>query len=165
MVKKAIILKIVGVLLIVMLITPRTIIYQCTIDRKAKSWIKYFKDENVEGLFSVFCSDIKDNYADETREEIRKVFEFIDGDIESYEYKGESGSQYAKDNYKTTLYSCYLEFRCKTENEKKYTITILYNYIWKEKPEYEGIERIWIVNYEGDSAYTGERMEIGKKLK
>lgn len=165
MVKKSVIFKIVGVLLIVMLITPRTFIYQCSIDRKAKLWINYFKDENVEGLFNVFCSNIKDNYADETKEEIRKVFGFIDGNIESYEYKGEIGSKYAKDNYKTTLYSCYLEFRCKTENEKKYTIRILYNYIWKDKPEYEGIEKIWIINYEGDEEYVGEKMEIGKRLK
>lgn len=74
-------------MLIVMLITPCPFLYNCNIDRKAISWIDYFKDKDIEGLLSVFCSAIKENYADETKEEIRKAFEFIDGDIKSFKIK------------------------------------------------------------------------------
>ncbi|MDE6253167.1 MAG: DUF5104 domain-containing protein [Lachnospiraceae bacterium] len=144
------------------LLTSCTMKYHSDIKKETKTWIKYFKEEDAEGLLEVFCSDIKDNYSDETLEEIEAAFEFIDGDIVSYEFESESGSRQTKDNFKTKLYYCYPVYFIKTNMGKKYTIKFCYNYIWKEKPEYEGIESIRLINYEGDNEFYGDEMFVGK---
>lgn len=67
MIKKFAISSIMSVLFVTIM-TSCTFVYHQDIDRKAKTWIEYFEDEDVEGLFSIFCSDIKDNYTDKTKE-------------------------------------------------------------------------------------------------
>lgn len=151
-----------NILLICVFTTSCTMKYRNDIDKKAKTWIKYFKEEDADGLFKLFCADIKNNYSDETLEEIQKAYEFIDGDILSYEYKGSDSGGQEKDNFKTELYYCYPEYRIETKKGKKYTIMFRYNYIWKEKPECEGIVRIRIINYEGDSEFSGDEVIVGE---
>lgn len=160
MIKKFAISSIMSVLFVTIM-TSCTFVYHQDIDRKAKTWIEYFEDEDVEGLFSIFCSDIKDNYADETKEEIQKAFDFIDGDITSYKYEGEGGGGQTKDNYKTILYFCYPEYLIETSNRKKYNLIFSYKYIWKDRPECEGVGSIRIINYEGDSIYSGDEVNVG----
>ncbi len=158
MVKKTLIIII---QLMCVFITSCTIEYHYDIDKKAKTWIQYFKNEDVDGLFKLFCSDIKDNYSDKTLDEIRMAFEFIDGDIVEYKYKGEGGGGQTKDNYKTILYYCYPEYLIETSTGKKYNIIFSYKYIWKAKPECEGIGSIRVINYEGDRVYSGKEVNIG----
>ncbi|MDE6253166.1 MAG: DUF5104 domain-containing protein [Lachnospiraceae bacterium] len=159
MVKKFLIISL---LLVCVLLTSCTMKYHSDIKKETKTWINYFKEEDAEGLLELFCSDIKNNYYDETLEEIEAAFEFIDGDIVSYKYKGEGSSGQTKDDFKTKLYYCYPEYQIETSTGKKYTIMFRYNYIWKEKPEYEGIARIWIVNYQGDDEFDGDEVVVGR---
>ena len=158
MVKK---ILIISLLLVCVLLTSCTMKYHSDIKKESKTWIKYFKEEDVEGLLEVFCSDIKDNYSDETLEEIETAFEFIDGDIVSYELKSEYSLAQTKDNFKTKYYSCDSVYFIETSTGKKYTIRFFYNYIWVEKPEREGVECIQIINYEGDSKFDGEEVNVG----
>lgn len=159
MVKKSLI---VSVLLICVFITSCTMKYHSDIKNESKTWIKYFKEEDAEGLLELFCDNIKDNYADDTLEEIADAYDFIEGDIVSYDFESESGSRQSKDNFKTKLYYCYPVYYIKTNTGKKYTIKFCYNYIWKEKPECEGVESIRIINYKGDNEFQGEEMFVGK---
>ena len=135
--------------------------YNVFIDIKVKSWIKCFEKEDADELFKSFCDDIKDNHSDETLEEIKTAFEFIDGDIVSYKYEGQGSGGAAKDNFVIILYYCYPQFRIETSTGKKYVIDFCYNYIWKKKPEREGIESIRITNYEGESLYSGDSVKVG----
>lgn len=123
--------------------------------------MKYFEEEDADRLLKWFSDDIKNNRSDETLEEIEAAFEFIEGDIISCKYGGDSSGGKTKDNFITIRYYCYPIFYIETSAGKKYTIEFWYNYIWKEKPEREGIGIIRIINYEGDSKFSGDEVDVG----
>lgn len=128
----------------------------------AKKWSKYLEKKDVDGLYKIFCDDIKNNYADKTKEEIRQAFEFIDGNIISCKYRGIWGEGQAKDDYKTNLYFCYPEYLIETSEHKTYWLQFSYTYICDQHKEYEGVHIIRIINYKGDNYYEGEEVSIGK---
>ncbi|MDE6232666.1 MAG: DUF5104 domain-containing protein, partial [Lachnospiraceae bacterium] len=150
-----------GLLLVCVLLTSCTMKYRSDIKKESKTWIKYFKEEDAEGLIELFCSDIKDNYYDETLEEIETAFEFIDGDIVSYEFESEYSLAQTKDNFKTIFYCCDPVYFVETNKGEKYMIRFCYHYIWKEKPEREGVGSIRVL-YEGDSKFNDDEVLVGK---
>ncbi|MDE7233812.1 MAG: DUF5104 domain-containing protein, partial [Ruminiclostridium sp.] len=80
--------------------------------------------------------------------EIEKHIGFIDADIASYSYTQGGGSK-GTSNFEFDYYHCYPTFKSsETITGKIYTIQFAYYYIWKEKPEYEGVSKI--------TAFTGE---------
>ena len=101
---------------------------------------------------------MKDNYQDSSLDEIRQLFEYIDGAITSYNYEGKGGGQEAKNNGIIYYYSCHPEFDFTTETGQEYTISFSYHYIWNEHPEYEGINRIQICK----DGNWGEKLIIGR---
>ena len=109
----------------------------------------YIIDENKTDLLRFFSSDIRDNREEETLKEMEKAFEFINGNIISYEYAGICGEEEHKDKGKIEFFLCYPEFRnVTTDTGYKYTIEFTYHYIYSKKPEREGICKILIFNQE-----------------
>mgnify|MGYP000831499298 CR=1 FL=1 len=49
-------------------------------------------------ILDFYNKDMKDNYQDSSLDEIRQLFEYIDGAITSYNYEGKGGGQEAKNN-------------------------------------------------------------------
>ena len=111
-----------------------------------------------EKLFDFYSKDMKENYQDSSLDEIRQLFEYIDGAITSYSYEGKGGGEEAKNDGIIYYYSCYPEFDFTTETGQEYTISFSYLYIWNEHPEYEGIDMIQICK-DGD---WGEKLAIGR---
>ncbi len=50
---------------------------------------------------------MKENYQDSSLDEIRQLFEYIDGAITSYSYEGKGGGEEAKNDGIIYYYSCY----------------------------------------------------------
>ncbi len=123
------------------------------IQNNAEQMMECIVDSNSEGLFDYFNKDMKDNYSDQTLQEIGTLFDYIDGKIVSYEYKGPGGGEENKHNGKVYYYDCYPKFEITTDTEKTYTIRFSYHYIWDEHPEYEGVNMIFILE---DNDYDTE---------
>ncbi len=133
---------------------------------EAKTWIKYFEDKDEKGLLKLFCSDIKINHREKTLEEINDAFKFIDGDIIKYDYRGEGSGGESVQGCRTEYFYYHPEYRVKTNTGKKYKIIFSCNYVCKDRPEIEGIEWIWIIEYDGNKEYSevyiGEEYEFDK---
>ena len=67
-------------------------------------------NKDSEKLFDFYNKDMKDNYQDSSLDEIRQLFEYIDGAITSYNYEGKGGGQEAKNDGIIYYYSCHPEF-------------------------------------------------------
>ena len=67
-------------------------------------------NKDSEKLFDFYNKDMKDNYKDSSLDEIRQLFEYIDGAITSYNYEGKGGGEEAKKDY-------YEELRLKEKKE------------------------------------------------
>ena len=115
-------------------------------------------NKDSEELFDFYNKDMKDNYKDSSLDEIRQLFEYIDGAITSYNYEGKGGGQEAKNDGIIYYYSCHPEFDFTTDTGQEYTISFSYHYIWNEHPEYEGINRIQVCK----DGNWGEKLIIGR---
>lgn len=98
----------------------------------------------------LFCKDIRENRREETLEEINSLYDFIDGDIETYEYISEGSIEQKKSDGEVYYYWCTPKYDMVLNNGKKYKVKITYYYIWNEKPEYEGICNIEITENQDD---------------
>ena len=115
-------------------------------------------NKDSEKLFDFYNKDMKENYQDSSLDEIRQLFEYIDGAITSYNYEGKGGGQEAKNDGIICYYSCHPEFDFTTDTGQTYTISFSYLYIWNEHPEYEGINMIQICK----DGNWGEKLIIGR---
>lgn len=124
--------------------------------KQAEQFMECIADRDAEKLFGYFPQDMKDNREELTMEEIQKAFDSIDGNIESYEYSGNGGSD-STEKGKIKYYYRNLEFRNVTTNTgKTYMINFSYQHIWSEYPEREGLCKIVIYqgdNYDYDNAF------------
>lgn len=127
-------------------------------DQTAEEIMEVIVDEDSKALFKFFASDIQDNRKEETLEEIQQAFDFIDGKIVSYDYHpipGRRSQNYGNIDYFDSL----PEFRnVTTDLGKIYIIECTYHYIWKKRPEREGL--CYIKIYEKDNREN--KVEIGK---
>ena len=126
------------------------------IGNTVEQMMEYIVNENKSDLLNYFCSDIQENREEETLEEMEKAFEFINGNIVSYDYAGTGGGQETIHEGKTVFYDCRPEFRnVTTDTGYKYTVRFDYQHIWDERPECEGITKITIINSDNrDSVIT-----------
>lgn len=115
-------------------------------------------NEDAEGLFDFYNDDMKDNYREKTLREIQQLFEYIDGSIVSYKYKGQGGGMESKKHGTIYHYNCYPAFDFTTDTGQAYIIKFSYEYIWDEHPEYEGISKIIIYK----DGYWGESRVFGR---
>jgi len=116
------------------------------IKKNATEMMQCAVDKDAERLFSFFNDDMKNNYSEHTLKEIQQLFDYIDGNIVSYEYKGTGGSEENKHDGHIYYYSCYPKFEFTTDTNHEYTIEFSYHYIWDKYPQYEGVNMIFIRN-------------------
>lgn len=81
-------------------------------------------NKDSEKLFDFYNKDMKENYQDSSLDEIRQLFEYIDGAITSYSYEGKGGGEEAKNNGIIYYYSCHPEFDFTNVNALYGCITI-----------------------------------------
>lgn len=109
--------------------------------------MEYIVNEDAESVFGFFVSDIRDNREELTMKEIQKAFDYIDGNIVSYDDIKIHGEEEHKSEGKIEFFQCYPEARnVTTDTGNSYTIEFTYGYIWTEKPEREGIWVIYIID-------------------
>lgn len=114
----------------------------------AEKWMECIKNKDAEALFENFSQNIKDNRSEKTMDEIHQLLNYIDGDILSYKYHS-GGMEEGKDKGHIYYYSFSPTFyEVKTDSDETYTIHFACHYIYDEKPEHEGLEKITI--YKGD---------------
>lgn len=128
----------------------RAFVYHSPIIREnAEQMFQCIIDRDAEGLLAFFSAEMQENESEKTLEEIEKLFEFIDGDIASYSYHL-GGGKGSINNLEYDYYLCHPTFQSvETTTGKIYTIRFTYNYIWKDKPEQEGLSRIRVFYEKG----------------
>lgn len=115
----------------------------------AEKWMECVKNKDADALLEHFSQKIRDNRSEKTMDEIHQLLDYIDGNIVSYSYN--SGSMMEKkEKGHIYYYVCTPTFeKVTTDNGKTYTISFACHYIYDEKPEHKGLERISI--YENDN--------------
>lgn len=131
------------------------------VKKNAEQMMQCIIDRDAEKLLTFFSKDMRENESEKTLEEIEALFEFIDGDIVSYSYFSGNASK-RSNNFEFDYYHCTPTFnRTETTTDKIYTIRFYYYYIWKEKPEYEGISKI--IAFRGEDWANSEKgVTVGK---
>lgn len=114
------------------------------IEKDATQMMECLVNNDSDGLFGFYSDYMKNNYRDESLEEIQELFDYIDGAIISYDYQGRGGGREDLEGHEIVYYSCYPEFDFTTNTGKTYTVNFSYQYICDETPEYEGVHRISI---------------------
>ncbi len=63
------------------------------IEEKATQIMECVVDEDADKLFTYFNSDMKSDNSKQSLKEIQQLFDYIDGNIVFYDYKGVGGSE------------------------------------------------------------------------
>lgn len=135
--------------------------HDAIIKENAEQMMQCIVDRDAERLLTYFSEDIRENESEETLEEIEKAFEFIDGDIVSYSYFSGGGSDSVSHGEITFDVHTPKFQRMETTTGKIYTIELAYFYIWKEKPECEGLCKITAYPEE-DGKNRDDGVTVGK---
>ncbi len=102
-------------------------------------------EKDNQKLMDLLCSDIQDNKKVIVSDQIDAAFDFINGKIVSYDYKGIYGEEEHKDKGIISLYRCSPQYRdVTTDTNHEYIVRFTYHYIWDGRPECEGISMIRI---------------------
>lgn len=135
------------------------------IESITKKMMQCVVDRDVDGIYEYYDDDIKKNNEEELKEQIRQLFDYIDGNIVSYEKYSEGGGAGSNNYGVTELHTCMPGYQeVITDTEKKYEIVFYYNYINKEHPEFLGLNsiRIFDLNVEHDYVEAGRNKFSGK---
>lgn len=113
-----------------------------------------FINEDVEGLKNLFCERV--NYGNYLDEEIPKAFEFIDGNIISYDDDISCTSSVAYDEGKVSerYYGPFVD-NITTDKNKVYTMNIGLFTVYEKDDRYVGVDVIVIRNSDGDKITVG----------
>lgn len=123
------------------------------IKNTVEQMMEYIVDKDAENVFNFFTLDIRNNRKDITMEEIQQAFDYIDGNITSYDAVEIGGEEEHKEEGKIEFFHCLPEVcNVTTDTGCKYTIRFTYGYIWTEKPEREGIWKIYIIDEENSDS-------------
>ena len=112
--------------------------------------IEYFVEENSDDLFSDFSEIIKEERDNLTKREIEYAFDFIEGDIISYDASSIGGTYKKKGMLKYYFDTWFYYTNVQTNANKTYSIYVNYVYLDKYNKDYEGIVKITICDNEND---------------
>ena len=116
------------------------------------NYIELFVQKNAYELFNCFCSDIQENRKEDTTREMRQAFDFIDGNIVDYEFNDFGSEEEHRSDGKIAYFQCNPNYKnVLTDTGKKYTVRFAYCSAYKDHPEYEGLWRITIRDYDDDN--------------
>ncbi|MDE7295421.1 MAG: DUF5104 domain-containing protein, partial [Oscillospiraceae bacterium] len=113
-----------------------------------------FINEDVEGLKKLFCYKV--NHGTDLDKEITEAFEFIDGNIISYDDDSSCTSRVAYDEGKAVeRYYCPFVDNITTDKNKVYTMNIGLYTVYEKDDGYVGVDAIVIRNSNGDKIVIG----------
>ncbi len=128
-------------------------------DHKTEKFLDYICDEDIEGLKSMFCEK---NKADcDLDKQLKEAFEFIDGDIVSYDSPYGASGETTSDGKVIMSSMNPVIHNILTSNKKKYDIIFYYKIVYEEHPEYVGITQITITDITNDKN-SDKKYVIGK---
>lgn len=123
----------------------------------ARKLMKSFMKKDAEEIFDFFCEDIKNNYKEETMQEIEKGLEFISGTISSCRISDDHVSNYEKQkDFNTYFWRSELKIEDVCTDKGKYEIIIYNMHMWSENPQYQGINIIKIWDGQGGEIIIGK---------
>lgn len=131
--------------------------YQIAV-QKGEEILNNIQGRDADSLKEMFCERTKKTY--DLDKEIAQAFEFIDGEIISYD-KPDKGSQSKSTTPQETTelsFGGHID-NIKTDTGKNYKIEFYYNHICAEDEEYVGIEFIDIIDedtYDPETGYPDE---------
>ena len=113
-----------------------------------------FINEDVEGLKKLFCEKV--NHGTDLDEEITEAFEFIDGNIISYDDDISCSSRVAYDEGKVSerYYGPFVG-NITTDKNKVYTMNISLYTVYEKDDRYVGVDAIVVCNSDGDKIIVG----------
>ncbi len=139
-------------------------IVQLKIKYKSEKWEKFIRNKNVDEIYNIFCERSKKDKGERIKEQLEEVFLKIDGDIKSIDAPELSFITVARKNIKIIYYHLFITFYIKTNNGNKYMISFDYNYIWKDRPDFVGVDYIYFVGYNDLGEKIDEQsIEIGEQ--
>lgn len=122
-------------------------------------------NEDIEGISKYFCETTKRSH--DLEKEIQGAFEFIDGDIVSYEeFDVGTDGEKVRDGEVVEKHSSPYIWGITTNIDKKYRVIIYNQEVCLDHPEYEGFSQI-LIFYEDPSLDVSdrERYKIGEYIK
>ena len=121
-------------------------------------------NKDIEGIAKYFCETTKKTH--DLEEEIQGAFEFIDGDIVSYDnFLISSGGEKVRDGEVVEKHSSPRINRISTNTGKVYKVVIQNREICLEYPEYEGFSQISIFYVNPDLDVSDwEEYDIGEYI-
>ncbi len=128
----------------------------------AKSVLKCFGNDDVEGLKSLFCEEILSNI-NNLDEQIEKVFDFYDGKSVSYGFINSPSQKSVRNGKTVSLKNNPLISYIKTDSGKEYAIKVYMYCINVSYPEKVGISKISVYTYNNEYELVLDA-EIGELL-
>lgn len=144
LVKRVVLIVILCLALVFAICRNEMLIHHSKIKNTMEQAMEYFANKDINSLMLMFTEDIQENRKDETIEEIEALYEFFDDEIVSYSYSKEGGGERANRYEEIYYYHCCPEFKVITNNGDEYIVEFSYHYIWNDKPEKEGINKIYV---------------------
>ncbi len=109
---------------------------------KAEIVLGYIQKKNTDAIYDLLCEKLQNT--PNIKEHIKETFDFIDGEIISYEINNSSGNaKWEDEKTKIILYSCCNQI--KTSSDKEYQLIISYYDENDFEPELVGVYRIAMV--------------------
>ena len=109
---------------------------------KAEVILEYIQERNTDAIYALLCQRLQN--APDIKKRIEETFDFIDGEIISYEINNSSGNaKWEDEKAKIILYSCCNQI--KTRSDKEYQLIISYYDENDFEPELVGVYRIAMV--------------------
>lgn len=114
---------------------------------KAEIVLGYIQEKNTDAIYDLLCEKLQNT--PNINEQIEQTFDFIDGEIISYEINNSSSNaQWGGGKSKINLYSSCKQI--KTHLNKEYQLIISYYDVNDFEPELVGIDYIAIVEKDQD---------------
>lgn len=120
----------------------------------AEDMMQCVAEKDVDALFEYFDQNNKENGEEQLKEQIQQVFDYIDGNIVSYDEYSEGGGAEANNFGDIGLYTRNPQYqRVLTDSQKKYKIIFFYTHIDEEHPELIGLNIIRVFDLSKEHEY------------
>lgn len=128
------------------------------IKKYSENCMQLLKEKDSENLVDNFCESIKKSEKDKILNQMDEMYEYIYGNISSYEFVTEGGGTQKIESGEYQYYNCYPEFNVTTDTGENYTVIFGIHYICSNEPEKQGIYMIEISSDDKNKFVVGHNV-------
>lgn len=120
--------------------------------------MQLLKEKDSENLVNNFCESIKESEKDKILNQMDEMYEYIYGNISSYEFVTEGGGTQKIESGKYQYYNRYQKFNVTTDTGANYTVVFGIQYICIDEPKKQGIYKIEISSDDENKFVVGHNV-------